>query len=925
MTNLPHSRGTYSFESQKSEINKRKKNFDDGSICFGPLHRYVHLNDAANSQIFTFLLLPHLLCGLVNYVETQVFQYAEHEWFVRFERTDTHLGFYLELITQKSENCETMFITSSQIPISKSDHNVTKRPTQWKTITLDFEFTIKNRNVFSQNECFFKSNCTFTQDSCRHGRKNVIDLSTLSSKRFLFDDGKCIIELGLRNPHICIKLQANQVEDPTNHLLLKKDRKRTHNNGSVVLRRMDNETITFPDTIHFETDHFSYADDTWVLTIDIEPYRDLLRNLTFDSDNNHDVCADVEICLTKKSEHKTDNYTYYNAEKPLGTQWTRLLCNAYLPGECHTGLMQFLIGSQGWPLKAHCCKFDERTNVVKQQQLKQGEKSQNNILKFNSCEYLEKGKTRTHQSAVAFLLSTVSSKFCITLEMIFYERLTVVNFPINNLDNFNHVDSCLIMDPFSLPWRLFLNRSSRLVRVGLVPEQKPDLEHEPEYLKSSEKSSKIQSKQSHSERSTIPSGYLYLFGCKLRIQGYQSNGTNTRVIEPVGKEILQITCKKSDFYNELLLSNRLRHSGINVPQNNLNILLIKNLPKYLLKNNGAELLQSLCNTSVMDIDNKISKRLLRKASQISSVQVAMEITCQELTGSNMGILNPKTGTITIEIQWLYRHQIYIDTLYQTDEIGARQYHQMRNELIKITKEKDELERQLMGYRMGLVQIDSRSHGPKSMLPLEFIPGLVDHSTTTTVPSGEDWHNSSCYSEKAVLQQPCYRMNNTVSSLKYKCNNQHTKSHATSSPSNYSSDKLKACKPYGLLSTCHIENNMSHSLLDYESSDESAPRSSYPIYRPTSKQPMSSKCGLSEKRKQFIYSKGSWKTCETVKYCPDSDINSVHSRRFNARKPSLNKYCSQGFVEANFSPLYTSESSTSNVFNSRSEDEFSFIF
>ncbi|XP_018654188.1 hypothetical protein Smp_096420 [Schistosoma mansoni] len=43
----------------------------------------------------------------------------------------------------------------------------------------------------------------------------------------------------------------------------------------------------------------------------------------------------------------------------------------------------------------------------------------------------------------------------------------------------------------------------------------------------------------------------------------------------------------------------------------------------------------------------------------------------------MGILNPKTGTITIEIQWLFRHQIYIDTLYQTDEIGARQYHQMR--------------------------------------------------------------------------------------------------------------------------------------------------------------------------------------------------------------------------------------------------------
>ncbi|XP_018654189.1 hypothetical protein Smp_188230 [Schistosoma mansoni] len=150
-------------------------------------------------------------------------------------------------------------------------------------------------------------------------------------------------------------------------------------------------------------------------------------------------------------------------------------------------------------------------------------------------------------------------------------------------------------------------------------------------MKISEKSSKIQDKHSHSERSTIPIGYLYLFGCKLRIRGYQSNKNNSCVIEPVGKEILQIACKKSDFYNESLSPNRFQHSGINVPQNNLNILLIRNLPKYLLKNNDAELLQSLCNTSVMDIGNKISKRLLRKANQISSVQVAMEITCQEVS------------------------------------------------------------------------------------------------------------------------------------------------------------------------------------------------------------------------------------------------------------------------------------------------------
>ncbi|CAH8571095.1 unnamed protein product [Schistosoma turkestanicum] len=898
MTNLSHSRGMYLLESHKSEITMKEQKSDDGSICFGPLHRYVHLNDAANSQIFTFLLLPHLLCGLVNYVETQVFQYAEHEWFVKFERTDTHLGVYLELITRKSENAETMFIASSHIPMNKSDRNLTKRPTQWKTVTLDFEFIIKNRDDFSQNVCFSKSNCTFTQESCRHGRKNVIDLPTLSSKRFLFDDGKCIIELGLRNPHVCIKLQANQVEDPTNQLLMKKGRKRTRNNGPIVLRRMDNSSITFPDTIHLETDHFSYAGDTWVLTIDIEPYRDMLKSLTFNNDNNHDVCADVEICLTKKSEHKVDNI-HHDVEKPLGTQWTRLLCNAYLPGECHTGLMKFLIGSHGWPLKAHCCTFDEQTDEVKQQLQKETEQSQINILKFNSCEYLEKRRTSTHQSAVALLLGTVSSKFCITLEMINYERLTVVNFPIDNCDNLNHVNSCLVMDPFSLPWRLFLNRSSRLVRVGLIPEQKKNLEHDTGCVNVSRKSPKRENKQLHSDGSTMPSGYLYLFGCRLRIQGTHSSKTNPCVIEPVGKEILQIVCKKSDFYSESLLPNRFQHGRVDVSQNNLNILLIENLSKYLLINSATELLHSLCINNVMDIDNKMSERLLRKANQISSVQVAMEITSQELTDSNMGILNPKTGTITIEIQWLYRHQIYIDTLYQTDELGARQYHQMRYELLRITKEKDELERQLMGFQLGLVQIDARCQGPKNMLPLEAIPSVVGNFRTTAVPSVEEWHDFSRYGDNAMFQQSCYRMNNPV--LKYECYNQYTKPHSPHLPSTHS-DKLKTCKPYGLSLTHHTENNIRHSLLDYESSEDPVPTASYPVYQPSSRQPLSFKYGLSEKRKQFVRSKSSWKTYEAVKYHPDTDFHSVHSSRFIAQKSNLNRHSSQSCMERNFSPL-----------------------
>ncbi|XP_018654187.1 LOW QUALITY PROTEIN: hypothetical protein Smp_175060 [Schistosoma mansoni] len=144
--------------------------------------------------------------------------------------------------------------------------------------------------------------------------------------------------------------------------------------------------------------------------------------------------------------------------------------------------------------------------------------------------------------------------------------------------------------------------------------------------------------------------------------------------------------------------------------------------------------------------------------------------------------------------------------------------------------------------MGLVQIDSRTHGPKSMLPLESIPGLVGHSRTTSIPSGENWQDSSRYSEKSCVTATV--LQNEQSCVQCEIyNSQHTKSHATFSPSNYSSDKFKICKPYGSCSTYHMENNMSHSLLDYESLDESTPRASYPIYQPTSKQPLSFKCGL----------------------------------------------------------------------------------
>ncbi|CAH8876177.1 unnamed protein product [Trichobilharzia szidati] len=930
MTSLHYPHLNYSPESQGSNfIEKEQKSTSDDNVCLAPLHRYVHMNDSANTQIFTFLLLPHLLCGLVDFVETKVFHYAEHDWFVRFERTDTHLGFFLELLVPKYEECENLYMTSTHSSAAtttatpatvtnKLKHKLNKRPTQWKTITVDFEFTIRNRGIFSQNECFSRLNCTFTQNDFKHGRKNVIDLAALSSKRFLFDDGRCIIELGLRNPHVTIKLQANQTKDPTNELPLSKNINRSRNPNPIVLKRMDNTTFTLPSTIHFETDKFLYADDLWMLTIDVEPYRDLSTNLDFNIDENQDLCVDVEVCLVKQTSHRNYNYACNESEKPLGSHWIHLTCNAYLPGECNTGLMDFYIGSHGWPLKAHCCKFDE----LRHQQIV--EQSRRDSLRCDANEYSGK---RNKSSALAFLLSTVSSNFSITLEMILYEQLTVVNFPINSFENSNDTDSCIISDPMQLHWRLFMNSSSRLVRLGLLQERKRHADHQTQGASGGRRSPKKYSKQYSPDVVTIPSGYMSLVGCKLRIRSCHSDKNHcNHTIEPVGKEILHIMSTKSDVYEEALPHGKHQHNYTNHVQDNLNIFLIDYLSHNLLKSEVTELWRDLCNSGAVDISIRDSKHLYRKANQISIGQVAMEITRQELTDSSLGLFNSKTGTIVIEIHWLYRHQVYIDTICQTDEIGARQYQQMRCELMRITKEKDELERQLMAFQLGLVQIDSQSQGPKSMLPIESVTSQVGRSRRVPAKVNDDYAPSKRYIEKSESQHLNYKMNDTVPQFEHGYTNQSTRSQAqnTFSAPYYNSNKHKTNKPPDLTLRSHLDGGNRRSSFDYEFSDESIPRSSVPVLRPYSSQLPSSSTGLSEKRRQFISSKGSWKTCEAVRYRPDPDYNHVHyASRHPSQKTRSSRESSQSYAAGNYSPCSTSGSSTSRAFTTRSEHEFSF--
>ncbi|CAH8628875.1 unnamed protein product [Heterobilharzia americana] len=681
---------------------------------------------------------------------------------------------------------------------------------------------------------------------------------------------------------------------------------------------MDNTTITFPGTIHFETDQFFYADDSWVLTIDIEPYRDSLPNANLNNGDNQNLCADVELCLTKQIPHK-NNCTYQEIEKPLGTNWIHLTCKAYLPGDCNTGLMEFLIGSHGWPMKAHCCKFDEKTkHDLKHEQTDQGRVDN---TKCDSSKYSVKAKL--HSSVSAFLLSSVSSNFTFTLEMKLYERLTVVNFPLNSCENTNFSDSCSITDPFQLQWRLFMCTSSRLIRLGLIREQKKHvIDHESQYMTSNKWSPRRHAKHQHSEHFSIPSVYMDLVGCKLRIHGYQSDASHPNTIEPVGKEILQLMFTKSDVYEEPMPYERRQHNHTKVAQNNLNVFLIDYLSHNVLKSDALELWRDLCNNGIFDVSIKDSERLYRKANQISIGQIAMEITRQELTDTNMGLFNPKTGTIIIEIHWIYRHQVYIDTLYQTDEIGARQYQQMRSELMRITKERDELERQLMAFQLGFVQIDSHSLGPKSMLPLESVTGNVGQPRRPPSKSNEDWYDSKRHVEKVEAQLFSHRMDN-VSSVGYISRS--TKPHviSSSSPSYYTSSRSNTSKPSDLSLTSLLEVSNRRSSFDYEFSDEQLPGTSNSIHRPCSSQLLSSSTGLSEKRKQFLGSKSNWKTCEAPKYRSDFDYSQVCGYRYSMQKSRSDRESGQNYMVGNSSPCSISDSSTSRAFTSRSEHEFSF--
>ncbi|KPM09906.1 hypothetical protein QR98_0084520 [Sarcoptes scabiei] len=136
------------------------------------LHRFSKLNDRSNTGIFTFIVTRSVTRDLHRDATTKDFYYAHHRWAISFARTaDKILGVYL-IHRDTSANAYT---------------------------TVDFTFTLLNREHFSRNEQYAEKQCKFSSDCPAHGINKWIPLNDIQSRNFGDETGEFILELSLSN------------------------------------------------------------------------------------------------------------------------------------------------------------------------------------------------------------------------------------------------------------------------------------------------------------------------------------------------------------------------------------------------------------------------------------------------------------------------------------------------------------------------------------------------------------------------------------------------------------------------------------------------------------------------------------------------------------------------------------------------------
>lgn len=438
-----------------------------------PLYRYVHMNDEENTQIFTFLLLPHLLCGLLDEVESKPFIYGQNLWTVRFQRSEAHLGVFLELKPAMNQPAEEHSNRTVSYQFTEQDHG--------HSVSLDFQFTLKNREHFSRNETYGRTGCVFCHGQSRHGRKRFVDLVSLSSRRHIFDDGLCVIELELKNPNIVYNLWCDACADPTvtNHY----DRRLPHSSSVISLMRLDGSIVTIEKLLHFESERFFYAESQWYLTLDLETSQWSSNDCENHSQPNVKIAEEpsivvhAEMSLVKEVRKRTDNSSRATAQvKRCHSISNRVKCIASLPGGCVTKMMEFSIGSQGWPTQAYRTTFRNGGGKAETDQIT-NHKNQRQHSAFTCIDQRtadkDTGDTQSTGSGspIALLLACASSPVNIKLQMTSFTNLSFVEVPV--LSTTARATPPYLSDPFNLPWHVYTSESGKLLRLKFQPVLNP--------------------------------------------------------------------------------------------------------------------------------------------------------------------------------------------------------------------------------------------------------------------------------------------------------------------------------------------------------------------------------------------------------------------------------------------------------------------
>lgn len=400
-----------------------------------PLARFICLDDESNTQVFTFLILPCILCGTVSHAESTPFRYAEYEWIIRLQRGSSHLGVHLELVMPRLE--ERKMSSLSDANDSKLDKPVVKG-----SVRVDFQFTLKNQENFLNNETFKRVNIQFNGDRIKHGRKHFVELSSISSKRFLFDEGKCIMELELANPQSTYTFNCL-------HSDVESARKTSQTQTVLTLTRLDGNLVHFERELHLESQLFLFSGYFWQINLyieikNIEISRKYLSNSSINHVPNLSVKVDISLIRTK-AEHQMKL-----SGSRLNTLRHRVKCCINLPGSFKTGIMEFCIGSHGWPLKPHSLDLADSCDEF--------------VQFLPDCKNTTEHK-KVSGSVISFLLACVS-KFTMVFDVIAVNEFTLVSLPVFK-NSSTPPKAVAVLDNKYMGWAIRSNLRGRLFRIDM--------------------------------------------------------------------------------------------------------------------------------------------------------------------------------------------------------------------------------------------------------------------------------------------------------------------------------------------------------------------------------------------------------------------------------------------------------------------------